>query len=161
MNNELLNALNKQLNQELVNAYLYFSMAAFFDSQSLSGFSHYFKIQAKEELGHALKIYSYIIDRGGRVELFDVYIPKRTWNNVLEAIKDFYEAERENTKRIWNLLDLAKAHGDKATEVFLNWFVNEQVEEEKQAMDLLSKVELIKDNVIGLITLDRILAERK
>lgn len=161
MNIELLNALNKQLNQELSNAYLYLSMAAYFDSLSLSGFSHYFKLQAEEELKHALKIYDYIVDRGERVELFDVHVPKKNWSSILEAIKDFYEAEKTNTQRIWGLLDLARTHGDKATEAFLQWFVNEQVEEEKQAMDLLSKIELIKDNVVGLITLDRILAERK
>lgn len=161
MNNELLNALNKQLNQELRNAYLYFAMAAYFDSEGLRGFAHYFKLQAKEELEHALRIYEYINSRGERVELYDVQLPKRNWGSVVEAVRDFYEAERSNTQRIWDLVDLARRLGDKATEAFLHWFINEQVEEEEQAMDLLKKVETLKDNVVGILTLDRFLSERK
>ncbi|MEM0340227.1 MAG: ferritin [Acidilobaceae archaeon] len=161
MNVELLSALNKQLNQELRNAYLYLSMAAYFDSISLSGFAHYFKMQAKEELEHALKIYEHVIDRGQKVELYDVILEKKNWNSVLEAIKDFYEAEVSNTQRIWRLVDLARSVGDKATETFLQWFINEQVEEEKQAMELLAKAEMIGNNIAGLLMLDRMLAERK
>lgn len=161
MEREMLEALNRQLNQELRNAYLYLAMAAYFENLPLSGFAHYFKVQAKEELEHAMKIYDYIVARGDRVELQDVPVPKKSWSSVLEAVKDFYEAEKENTQRIWSLVEIARKHGDKATESFLYWFVNEQVEEEKQALDLLSKVEMVKDNVAALLALDRILAERK
>lgn len=136
-------------------------MAAYFDSISLSGFAHYFKMQAKEELEHALKIYEHVIDRGQKVELYDVILEKKNWNSVLEAIKDFYEAEVSNTQRIWRLVDLARSVGDKATETFLQWFINEQVEEEKQAMELLAKAEMIGNNIAGLLMLDRMLAERK
>lgn len=161
MNKEVVEALCKQLNQELQNAYLYLGMAAFFDSISLGGFAHFFKVQAKEELEHAMKIYEYLVSRGQRVELYDVPLAKKDWNHPFEAVKAFYEAEVANTQRIWALVDLARKHNDKATEVFLHWFVNEQLEEEKLAMDLLAKVEMVKDNVVGLITLDRQLAERK
>lgn len=161
MEREVIDALNKQLNQELRNAYLYLAMTAYFENLPLGGFAHYFKVQAREELEHAMKIFDYIVARGDRVELQDVPVPKKSWSSVLEAVRDFYEAERENTQRIWNLVEVARKHGDKATELFLNWFVNEQVEEEKQALDLLSKVEMVKDNVAALLALDRILAERK
>ncbi|MEM0246771.1 MAG: ferritin [Desulfurococcaceae archaeon] len=161
MDQEILEALNKQLNQELRNAYFYLAMAAHFDHTSLSGFAHYFKVQAREELEHAMKIYEYVNARGARVELQDVTVAKKEWNSVLEAVRDFYEAERANTQRIWNLVDLARRHGDKATEAFLQWFVNEQVEEEEQALDLLNKVEMIKDNVAALLALDKVLSERK
>lgn len=161
MNSELLSALNKQLNQELQNAYLYFAMSAYFDGTALSGFSHFFKVQAKEEVGHALKIYEYIVSRGQRVDLYDVPVVKKEWKSPLEAAKDFYSAEVANTQRIWDLVDFARKHGDKATETFLHWFVSEQVEEEKLAMDLLSKVELVKDSAAGLLELDEHLAERK
>ncbi|MEM1695181.1 MAG: ferritin [Desulfurococcaceae archaeon] len=161
LNPELLSALNKQLNQELRNAYLYLAMAAYFDGLSLEGFAHYFKVQAREEVEHALKIYQFIVDRGQRVELDNVVLEKKNWSSVLEAVRDFYEAEKSNTQRIWSLVDLARRTGDKAAEAFLQWFVNEQVEEEKSAMDLLAKVEMLKDNVVGILNLDRILAERK
>jgi ferritin len=136
-------------------------MVAYFDGLSLGGFAHYFKVQAREEVEHALRIYQFIVDRGQRVELDDVVLEKKNWSSVLEAVRDFYEAEKSNTQRIWNLVDLARRTGDKAAEAFLQWFVNEQVEEEKSAMDLLAKVEMLKDNVVGILNLDRILAERK
>lgn len=161
MHQEVLEALNKQLNQELRNAYLYFAMVAFFDRIALNGFANYFRVQSREELQHALKIYEYINARGGRVDLQEITLMKKDWNSVLEAIKDFYEAEKTNTERIWSLVDIAKKHGDKASEAFLQWFVNEQVEEEKQALELLNKLEIIKDDVAALLTLDRVLAERK
>ncbi|MEL9939585.1 MAG: ferritin [Ignisphaera sp.] len=161
LSGEVLEALNRQLNQELQNAYLYLSIASYFDELSLSGFAHYFKVQAREELEHAMKIYSYIIDRGGRVELFEVPKPKSGWGSILEAIEEFYRAETENTKKIWNLVELARSKGDKATESFLKWFIDEQVEEEKNAADLLAKVKLVKDSPAALLALDNMLAQRK
>ncbi|MGB9827442.1 MAG: ferritin [Thermosphaera sp.] len=161
MNEEVLKALNKQLNQELQNAYLYLSMAAFFDKKSLAGFSHYFKVQAKEELEHAMRFYEYIIDRGGVIELYDISAPSKKWGSIMEAVQEFYDAEVRNTGRIWELVDLVRKHEDKATEAFLQWFINEQVEEEKNASDLLAKVKLVGDNIAGILALDRMLAERK
>lgn len=152
---------NRQLNQELMNAYVYLSMAAYFDSISLTGFAHYFKVQAREELEHAMKIYEFMADRGWRIELQTLPKPKANWSGVLEAVEDFLKAEEENTKRIWKMVDLARQAGDKAAENFLQWFVNEQVEEEKNASELQAKVKLLKDHPIGLLMLDRMLAERK
>ncbi|MCY0890730.1 MAG: CoA transferase [Pyrobaculum arsenaticum] len=158
---ELVEALNRQLNYELRNAYLYLSMAAYFDGLSLGGFAHFFKVQANEELKHALRFYNHLVERGWKVELYDIPKPKSGWGSVLEAVEDFYNAEVENTKRIWELVDLAKAKGDKATESFLKWFVDEQVEEEKLAAELLAKVKLAKDSPAALLTLDNLLAQRK
>ncbi len=154
-------ALNEQLNAELRNAYLYLAMASFFAEKGLSGFSHFFRVQAREELGHAMKIYDYILDRGGRVVLSDVPAPKQSWDSILSAVSDFIRSEEENTRRIWRLVDVAREEGDKATEVFLNWFVEEQVEEEKLAQDLLAKVKLVGDNPVALLALDRELAKRE
>jgi ferritin len=161
MSEEIIEALNKQLNQELRNAYLYFAMAAYFQGLALSGFAHYFMVQAKEEVEHALKLYEYLTKRGWRVELYEVTPEKKNWSSIEEAVRDFYEAEKSNTQRIWRLVELAQKQGDKATEAFLQWFVNEQVEEEEQAMDLRTKVELVKGNIAALLALDRVLAERK
>lgn len=152
---------NRQLNQELRNAYLYLSMAAYFDSLSLTGFAHYFKVQAREELGHAMKFYGFITDRGWSVELSEIPKPKAGWSSILEAAEDFLKAEQENTQRIWKMVDLARQAGDKAAENFLQWFVSEQVEEEKNASELLAKVKMIKDQAAGILALDRTLAERK
>ncbi len=158
---EVFRALNEQLNAELRNAYLYLAMAGFFAEKGLSGFSHFFRVQAREELGHAMKIYDYILDRGGKVVLSNVSAPKQSWDSVLSAVSDFVRSEEENTRRIWRLVDVARGEGDKATEVFLNWFVEEQVEEEKLAQDLLAKVKLVGDNPAALLALDRELARRE
>ena len=152
---------NRQLNQELRNAYLYLSMAAYFDSLSLSGFAHFFKVQAREELGHAMKFYEFINDRGWRVELDEIPRPRESWSSVLEAAEDFLKAEQENTQRIWRIVDQARQAGDKAAENFLQWFVAEQVEEEKTASELLAKVRMVKEQPAGILQLDRVLAERK
>jgi len=153
--------INRQMNQELRNAYLYLAMTAYFDSLSLTGFANYFKVQAKEELGHAMKFYEFIVDRGWEVEIQDIPKPKTEWKSVLEAVEDFLAAETENTKRIWRLVDLAREAGDKAAENFLQWFVSEQVEEEKNASELLAKVKMAKDHPAALLAIDRALAERK
>jgi ferritin len=152
---------NRQMNQELRNAYLYLAMTAYFDSLSLTGFANYFRVQAKEELGHAMRFYDFMVDRGWEVELQEVPKPKTKWSSVLEAAEDFLTAETENTKRIWRLVDLAREAGDKAAENFLQWFVSEQVEEEKNASELLAKVRMARDQPAALFALDRALAERK
>jgi len=153
--------LNRQLNQELRNAYLYLSMASYLDNLGLKGFAHYFKVQAREELGHAMKIYEFINDLEGRVVPYDIPKPKDSWSSVLEAIKDFYEAEVENTRRFYELIDKAREEGNKAVESFLKWFIDEQVEEVSSASDLLAKVKLIGDQKHALLVLDSKLAERK
>jgi ferritin len=152
---------NRQMNQELRNAYLYLAMTAYFDSLSLTGFANYFRVQAKEELGHAMRFYDFMVDRGWEVELQEVPKPKTKWSSVLEAAEDFLAAETENTKRIWRLVDVAREAGDKAAENFLQWFVSEQVEEEKNASELLAKVRMARDQPAALLALDRALAERK
>lgn len=153
--------LNKQLNQELRNAYLYLSMSSYFDDLGLKGFAHYFKIQAKEELGHAMKIYEFIYDAGGKVTLSEVPQPKTSWSAVSEVIEDFYAAEVENTKRFYDLMDVAREENNKAVESFLKWFIDEQVEEVSSANDLLTKIRMVGDHKPSLLILDARLAERK
>jgi len=152
---------NRQLNQELRNAYLYLSMGAYFESISLPGFAHYFRVQAREEVEHAMKLLRFMADRGWRIELEEVPKPRVEWGSVLEAVEDFVKAEEENTRRIWGMVDLARQAGDKAAESFLQWFVNEQVEEERNANDLAARVRLVGEQPAGLLMLDRMLSERK
>ncbi len=161
MDAKVLKALNEQLNSELYSAYLYLSMAAFFDSKGLSGFAHFMKVQAKEELEHAMKFYEYINSRGGRVELYAIQEPPREWASVTDAIRAALEHERSVTRAIHKLVDLAKEADDKATEVFLHWFVEEQVEEEKMFSDILQLLELAGETPQALLMLNAKLGERK
>ena len=135
-------------------------MAAFFEEQGLPGFAAFFRAQAREELEHAMRIYGYIHDRGGKVELMDVPAPRAGWQGVVDAVEEFVRIEGETTRRVWNLVDMARQEGDKATESFLQWFVNEQVEEEKLASDMLAKVKLAGISGPALLMLDRMYASR-
>lgn len=158
---EMEDALNRQINEELYSSYLYLSMSAYFEQQGLSGFSKWMMIQAKEELKHAMKIYNYIISRNGVVKLFGLKEPPHTWDSILHAAESAYEHEKYITTKIHELVNLAQKIDDKATENFLQWFVEEQVEEEKNSYDLLRKVRMVEKHVGALLQLDRILSERE
>ncbi|MCS7150785.1 MAG: ferritin [Endomicrobia bacterium] len=153
--------LNAQLNRELFSAYLYLSMAAYFEKENLKGFAHWFKLQAKEEVSHAMKFFEYIIERNAEVELAQIDKPKKDWAKPLEALKDTYEHEQKVTDYIHKILDLAIKEKDYATQNFLQWFVAEQVEEEAQALEILQKLEKSKDSVGSLFVLDHHLGKRE
>jgi ferritin len=157
----ILKALNEQIKKELDSAYLYLSMAAYFDSENLEGMAHWMKLQAKEEFNHAMKFYNHINERGGKVEFFALEKPPMDWKDPYEVFKDVYEHEKKVTESIHNLVDLAKKENDHATYSMLMWFVDEQVEEEANALKILEILEKIKDNSVGIIMLDRQLASRE
>ncbi len=154
-------AFNEQIKKELDSAYLYLSMAAYFDSQNLEGMAHWMKLQAKEEYKHAMKFYEHINERGGKVEFFALDQPVREWANPFEVFRHVYEHEQKVTASIYNLVELAKKENDHAAYVFLQWFVNEQVEEESNALKILQTLEKIKDVPVGIIMMDRELAKRE
>ena len=112
-------ALNSQVNAELFSAYLYLSMSADFESKSLTGFAKWLKIQAKEEVEHAMKIYNYLLERGGKVELEKIEKPKTEWETPLEAFNDAYEHEKKVTSLIYGLVEIAQAEKDYATNEML------------------------------------------
>ncbi len=157
---KLLEMLNRQLNSELYSAYLYLSMAAYFESKGLRGFASWMEAQAREELGHAMRIYRYINDRGGRVVLEAVEKPPSTWPSVLDAVKHALEHEKKVTRSIEELFREARSQGDAATEVFLHWFIEEQVEEEALFSDLVWRVEMAGEQPQALLMLDSMLGER-
>lgn len=161
MKKEIEQELNKQLNRELYSAYLYLSMAAYFESLSLKGFAHWLKIQAKEEVGHAMKFFEFINERNSRVALEAIDKPKIEWSSPVEAFKDVYENEQKVTSYIHQLLELAISEKDYAAQNFLQWFVSEQVEEESQSLEILNKVEFTKNSVGGLLALDHQLGKRE
>ena len=154
-------ALNEQINAELYSSYLYLSMSAYLESLNLRGFAHWMRVQAREEEGHALKIYDHIIERGGRVTLGAVEAPPTEWDSPLAVFEQVASHEQKVTGLINELVDLATSENDHATRSFLQWFVAEQVEEEDAANQVLEKFKLVAAAPGGLFMIDRELAERK
>ncbi|MFP4118884.1 MAG: ferritin [Candidatus Woesearchaeota archaeon] len=155
------NELNEQVNRELFSGYLYLSLATWFDNQGLNGFSHWMKRQALEEKDHGMKIYEYIYDREGCVSLRQIDEPPRSWEQIKDAINAAYLHEQYITREIYRIMDQARNEKDFGTVTFLQWFVTEQVEEEKSVKEILDRLELIGDNKQGLVMIDKELAQRE
>jgi len=158
--NKVQDALNYQLNREMYSAYLYLSMSAYFQSISLKGFANWMYIQAQEEMVHAMKFYNFIIQRGGRVILTDIEAPQKEWDSPLDAFENVYQHEQKVTGLIHDLVNLAIAEKDHATNNFLQWFVDEQVEEEESSSEVAEKLKLIGDGTAGMFMLDNDLGQR-
>ena len=153
-------ALNEQINAELYSSYLYMSMSAYFDSQTLAGMANWMRIQAQEELIHAIKFFDFINERDGRVLLTGIEDPKTEWASPLDVFEDSLGHERKVTGLINDLVDLSLGEKDHATNTFLQWFVTEQVEEESAAKTIVDKLKLIGDNPVALYMLDGELGQR-
>ncbi len=156
----VLEKLNEQFNHELASAYVYYAMAAHFDSVNLKGFANWMRIQAQEELTHVHRIYTYIINRGARPFFAAAAEPKQEWKSPLDAMKDAYKHECFISEKIGECVTLVLKEGDHSTNTMLQWFVNEQVEEEASADDIVQKLKLIGDNTSALFLLDNELASR-
>ncbi|MBN1590968.1 MAG: ferritin [Pirellulales bacterium] len=153
-------ALNAQINAEYHSSYLYLSMAAHCQAINLEGFASWLRIQADEEMIHAMKIYDFVLERGGRVVLTAIEAPATEWESPLAIFEATYAHEQYITGRINKLVDLAIAESDHATNAFLQWFVNEQVEEESNADAVLQRLNLIADAPGGLFMLNEQLGQR-
>lgn len=153
-------ALNEQIKNEMYSSYLYLAMAAWFNDKNLNGFSHWMRMQTKEEDLHAMKFYDYILDQGGHVDLRAIEGPPMEFESVAGVFETTLEHERKVTSMIHNLVAIAREEKDVATEIFLQWFVTEQVEEESTADDILQQVKLVKESGSGLLMIDRQLATR-
>ncbi len=154
-------ALNEQINKELFSAYLYLSMAADFESKNLAGFAKWMKAQSAEDLNHAMKLFNYVLERGGHVELMAIEKPQQTWESPLKVFQDAYDHERFITQSIYSLLEIAQSAKDYGTMEFLQWYVKEQVEEEAHAEHVMKKLEMINDAPAGLLMLDHELGQRE
>ncbi len=161
MTQNMANELNKQINAELYSAYLYQAMSSFCGSQNLKGAERWFQAQALEEMSHAMKFYGYLMDKGEKVVLEAVDKPKSEWKSLLEVFEDAYKHEQKVTGLINNLMTVAKKDADYQTEIMLQWFVTEQIEEEKDASEIAAKLKLIGDSVQGLFMMDAHLGSRK
>lgn len=157
----LQDALNDHLKQELYSSYLYLAMAAWCDAQNLPGFGHWMMLQADEEREHGMKFFTFIQDRGGRVVLQGLPQPPRDFDSPTALFEQVLAHEQEVTSLIESLYSKAVGEQDRATQVFLDWFISEQVEEERQATQTLETLRTIGDNKIGLLMLDRELGQRQ
>jgi len=154
-------AINKQINAELYSSYLYLAMAAFLEAKNYLGFGHWMRVQSNEENNHAMKFFNYLLERGGEVVLSDIKASDTKWKTPLDVFKAVYEHELKVTGMINELLKIARQEEDTATESMLKWFIDEQVEEEANAKQIVEKLKLIKDSPNGLFMLDHELGERK
>jgi len=153
-------ALNEQVNAELLSAYLYLSMEAYFKSLNLNGFANWMMVQTQEEVSHAMKIYEFIDERGGRITLKAIDGPQTKWDSPLAVFKAVYEHEQKVTSLINDLVNLAIEEKDHATNSFLQWFVNEQVEEEASADQVVQQLKMMEKAPGGMFMLDRELGQR-
>ena len=154
-------ALNDQMNAEMYSSYLYLSMAAYFEEQNLSGFAGWMEAQAQEEMMHAMKFYRFIIECGGRAKMAAIDAPPADWNSPLDVFEHVYDHECKVTERINDLVDLAKEENHKPSQVFLQWFVTEQVEEEASADEVVQKLKMVGDAAGPLFMLDRVMGQRQ
>jgi len=153
-------ALNEQINKEMYSAYLYMSMSAHSTNAGLPGFANWFMVQYKEEMEHAIKIYDYVNNQGGRVKLKTIDEPLSTFKDAMDMFQKTLEHEQFITKSINELVDLAFKERDHATQIFLQWFVTEQIEEEGNDNDIIAKLKLAGDKGNGLFMIDKELGAR-
>ena len=157
---KMLKGMNDQINAEMFSSYLYLSMENYFQSISLGGFAAWMRAQAQEEMMHAMKIYDFVFERGGKVTLEAIDKPPFSWDSPLAAFKEVLKHEQHVTSLINDLVDLAIKEKDHASNIFLQWFVTEQVEEEASADAVIQRLKLAKDNASGLFMIDAELGQR-
>ncbi len=153
-------AINEQIKHETFSAYLYLAMAADFHAKSLDGMAQWMKIQAQEEIGHAMRFFDHLNGRDGRIELLAIDQPQQEWGSPLEAFEAAYGHEQLITSKINDLVNLAREENDNAAWIMLQWFVTEQVEEEASVSTVVDMLKLIGDSGHGLLMADRELGQR-
>ncbi|HOK79702.1 MAG TPA: ferritin [bacterium] len=161
MEKNLHKAMNEQIRNELYSAYLYLSMAAYCESKNLPGIAHWLKVQAKEEVSHAMKFFEFMVDVGAEIKLLAIDQPPADFSSVTDIFEKTLEHEKKVTAMINNLVNLAQKAGDHPSMVMLQWFVNEQVEEEKNASQILETLKMIKEQGPAIVMLDRELGKRE
>lgn len=160
LNKKLQDALNEQIKNELYSGYLYLAMSAYFEANNLPGFAHWMRVQAAEEQTHALKLFDFVVDHGGRVELQAIDQPPVEFQSPLAVFEATLAHEQKVTGLIYKLYELAIAEHDYPAQVMLQWFINEQVEEEKNATQIVETLKMIGEKGQALVMLDRELSQR-
>jgi ferritin len=160
LSEKLQKALNEQVNNELFAAYQYLAMAEYFAARNLDGFAHWMRLQREEEVGHAMRIFDFILDRGARVKLGAIAAPTAKFTTPLDVLKKALDHERKVTGRINELYAAAKKENDYPTEALMQWFVLEQVEEEASALKVVERMEMAGDDKAALLMIDREMGQR-
>lgn len=160
LNETIQESINKQISLEFGSSQAYLAMAAYFENLNLTGFAHWFRVQAQEEVVHAMKFFDYVNDRGGRVRIGAVSEPQNEYASPLDAMEQALGHERKVTASIHAIHDLAVREKDAATQSMLKWFIDEQVEEEKSANEIIQQIKLVGGDGLGLYMIDRQLASR-
>lgn len=158
---KMLNALNEQIKHELDSAYIYLAMVAYFESNNLPGMAHWMRLQGQEEMVHAMKIFDFIHDRGARVELHALGKPAAALKSPLDVFQKALKHEQKISGLIHQLYELATKEKDYPTQVMLQWFIEEQVEEEKSAEEAVEKLKLAQDNDTALLFIDQQMGQRQ
>lgn len=153
--------LNKQINAEYWSAYLYLSMSAFAQDKGFSGVANWMRVQYQEEISHALKFFDYVIDRGGKVTLTPIAEVPNEWEDILGIFEETLQHEQHVTSLINKLMDVAIEEKDHATKSFLQWYVDEQVEEEANVNEILDQLRMVQGQGNGLYMIDREMKNRK
>lgn len=160
INEKVSKVLIDQVNKELYSAYLYLSMSAYFSNIGLLGFANWMKVQVQEEQAHAMLMYDFLINRGEKITLAAIEAPPSDWKGPLHVMETALKHEEYVTSLINNIIAVAEEVKDRATMSYFNWFVDEQVEEEANAQDIISKLKLIGDDKSALYLLDKDLSAR-
>ncbi len=160
INKPVQDAMNDQINKEWYSSLLYLSMAAYFENKNLPGFAYWMRLQADEEREHAMKFYEHLVERGAQVLLKAIEAPTTDWKSSLEAFKEAQAHEAKVTASINALYELAQKEKDYPAQVLLQWFITEQVEEEKNAAEIVAQLELIEARGTAVLMLDHRLGKR-
>ncbi len=160
IDSKILKILNEQIKHEFDSAHLYLSMSAYLEGGSFPGMASWMRLQAQEEHLHAMKFFTYIHDRGGKVILEGIDKPKASWKSTLDIFTDTYKHEQKVTNLVNNIADIADKMRDRATLSFIQWYIDEQVEEEANASLIVEKLKMINGDVGGLMILDKELGTR-
>ncbi len=160
LNPKMEQELNQQINAEYWSAYFYLSMAAYFDHIGLPGCANWMRIQYQEEISHALKFFDYVVERGGRVKLSPVDEVPHEWNGVINVFEETLKHEQKVTGLINNLMDVAIEEKDHAAKSFLQWYVDEQVEEESGVQTIIDQLKMVEGKGNGLFMIDKELGSR-
>lgn len=161
LSSKMESALNEQINRELYSSYLYLAMSAYCETQNLPGTANWLRLQSREEYEHAMRIYEYILDRGGKIALKSIAQPPADFGSPVKIFEQTLEHEKFISDKINALYAMAQQENDYPTQVMLQWFITEQVEEEKSTGEILGQLKMIGDNPAALIVLDRQLAARQ
>jgi ferritin len=157
---KMVSAINEQIKHEMYSSYLYLAMSAYCNSQNLNGFAHWMKIQADEERGHAMKFYEYLLSLGEKVELKALEQPPVEFGSPKQLFEKVLSHERMITGRIHALYEQATAEKDYRTQIMLQWFINEQIEEEANAQEILLRIEQVEERMSAVLWIDKELKKR-